>query len=108
MDITRVRCRDLRNQYHLRFLVIIDCNEFSIKRRAQQWINQLKEKGNDDIILVSTMAVATKVPAIGEFSQRYHVWVGVYTPYYCINEKDFNHDEFVTTKLATEIKHDLQ
>ena len=83
---------------------IIDCNESSIKSRAEQWINQLKEKGKDEIILVSAMADATKVPGIGEFSQRYHVWVGGVYPNHCINEKDFKPDEFVTSKLASEIK----
>ncbi len=83
---------------------IIDCYKFSIKGRAQQWINQLKEKANDDIISVSAMADATNIPAIGEISQRYHVWAGGIYPNHCINEKDFNQDEFVTKKLATEIK----
>ena len=46
---------------------IIDCNETSIKIRAKEWINQLKDKNSDKTILVSAMADATKVPSLGEF-----------------------------------------
>lgn len=56
------------------------------------------------MILVSAMAYTTKVPALREFSQRYHAWVGGTYPNHCINEQDFNQDEVVRSQLATEIK----
>ena len=41
------------------------------------------------------MADATKVPGLGEFSQRYRAWVGGIYPNHCINKNDFNQDDFV-------------
>ena len=50
------------------------------------------------------MVDATKVPALGEFSQRYHAWVGGTYPNHYISEQDFNQYAFVQSHLATEIK----
>ena len=50
------------------------------------------------------MVDATKVPTLGEFSQRYHSWVGGMCPNHYINEKDFDQDNFVQSQMATEIK----
>ena len=50
------------------------------------------------------MADATKVPALGEFSQRYCAWVGGTYPNHFIKDQDFNQDEFIRSQLATEIK----
>ena len=83
---------------------IIDCTESAIKQRIKDWISQLKGEDNDKTILVSAMVDATKVPALGEFSQRYHVWVGGMYPNHYINEKDFDQDNFVQSQMATEIK----
>ena len=83
---------------------IIDCNESSIKRRAKDWINQLKGEGYEKTILVSIMADATKVPGLGEYSQRYNSCVGGIDPNHYINAEKFNQDEFVRSPLATEIK----
>ena len=49
---------------------IIDCNESSIKKRAGDWINQLKGDETNKTILISAIVDATKVPGLGEFSQR--------------------------------------
>ena len=54
---------------------IIHCTEAAIKQRSKDWICQLKGEKNEKTILVIAMAVATKVPALGEFSQRYHALV---------------------------------
>ena len=83
---------------------IIDCDKSSISNRAKEWINQLKEKNSDKTILVSAMVDATKVPGLGEYSQRYCAWVGGIFPKHFIKDKDFNQDDFVQTTLATEIK----
>ena len=56
------------------------------------------------MILVSAMVDATKVPALGEYSQRYHAWVGGIYPKHYIKEEDFDQDQFVQCQLATEIK----
>ena len=50
------------------------------------------------------MVDATKVPGLGEFSQRYNAWVGGTHPNHYIKEKDFNQEKFVRSQLATEIK----
>ena len=50
------------------------------------------------------MADATKVPGLGEYSQRYHEWVGGIHPKHYIREEDFDQNEFVKCQLATEIK----
>ena len=59
---------------------------------------------HDGILLVSAMADATKVPAMGEFSQRHKVWVGGIFPDHCIKEKDYSQHVFVQTSMASEIK----
>ena len=50
------------------------------------------------------MVDATKVPGLGEYSQRFCSWVGGIHPNHYINKTDFNQDEFVKSPLATEIK----
>ena len=83
---------------------IVDCSEKMIKKRANEWIMKLRMNNQDGIILVSAMADATKVPAMGEFSQRHKVWVGGIYPNHCIKEKDYDQHEFVQTTMASEIK----
>ena len=73
---------------------IIDCNESSIKKRAADWINQLKGYETDKTILISAMIHATKVQRLGDCSQRYNAWDGGVHPNHYIKEKDFNQDEF--------------
>ena len=86
---------------------IIDCNEASTKKRAKEWINQLKGKQPDKTIFVNTVVDATKVPGLGEYSQKYHVWVGGIYPNHFITDENFNQDEFVQSQLATEIKNGM-
>ena len=83
---------------------IIDCSEKMIKKRANDWIVRLRQNNKDDIILVSVMADATKVPPMGEFCQRHKVWVGGIFPNHCIKEEDYDQHVFVKTPLASEIK----
>ena len=83
---------------------IIDCSPQAIKYRTKAWIDQLRSHHTEQIILVSAMADATKVPPLGEFSQRYRVWVGGTFPNHCISETNYDQDEFVKTEMATEIK----
>ena len=71
---------------------IIGCSELCIIQRVKEWINLLKGNGKDKTILVSAMVDATKVPGLGEYSQRYHAWVGGIYPKYYIREADFNQD----------------
>ena len=87
-------------------VLIINCSEASSKKkkRDKEWINQLKGKQVDKTILVSAMVDATKVPGRGEYSQKYHAWVGGTYPKHFITDKDFNQDEFVQSQLAIEIK----
>ena len=66
---------------------IIDCSSEAIKSRATKWIDQLrKDDEPSEIIIVSAMADATKVPPIGEYSQKYCAWVGGEYPNHCIEE----------------------
>ena len=65
---------------------IIDCSEKMIKKRANDRIMSLRQNHKDDIILVSAMADATKVPPMGEFCQRRKVWVGGIFPNHCIKK----------------------
>ena len=67
-------------------------------------ICQLKGEDNEKTILVSAMVDATKVPALGELSQRYHAWVDGMYPNHYIHEEDFDQDNFVQSQMATEIK----
>ena len=83
---------------------VIDCSEKMIKKRSGDWITRLRQNNKDDVILVSAMADATKVPPIGEFCQRHKVWVGGTFPNHCIKEKNYKQHEFVKTTMATEIK----
>ena len=83
---------------------VIDCSEKMIKKRSGDWITRLRQNNKDDVILVSLMADATKVPPIGEFCQRHKVWVGGTFPNHCIKEKDYKQHEFVKSTMATEIK----
>ena len=87
----------------LKFLLLI-VMRLPQKKRAKDWINQLKGKQPDKTILVSAMVDATKVPGLGEYSQRYHAWVGGTYPNHFITDENFNQDEFVQSELATEIK----
>ena len=75
-----------------------------IKKRPGDWIIRLRQNNKDDVISVSAMADATKVPPIGEFCQRHKVWVGGTFPNHCIKEKDYKQHEFVKTTMTTEIK----
>ena len=54
--------------------------------------------------MVSAIADATKVPAMGEIYQRHKVWVGGIFPNHCIKEKDYSQNVFVQTSMASEIK----
>ena len=65
---------------------------------------RLRQNNKDDIILVSAMADATKVPPMGEFCQRHKVWVGGIFPNHRIKERDYNQHVFVKTPLTSEIK----
>ena len=75
-----------------------------IKRRANDWIVKLRQNNENKVILVSAMADATKVPPMGEFSQRHKVWVGGIFPNHCIKENDYTQHVFVQTPMASEIK----
>ena len=48
---------------------IIDCRKKMIKRRSNDWIVKLRQNNENEVILVSAMADATKVPPMGEFFQ---------------------------------------
>ena len=74
---------------------IIDYREKMIKKRANDWIVKLRQSNENEVILVSAMADATKVPPMEEFSQRHKVWV---------KEMDYNQHVFVQTPMASEIK----
>ena len=70
---------------------IIDCSSEAIKSRATKWIDQLrKDDEPSEIIIVSAMADATKVPPIGDYSQKYCAWVGGEYPNHCIDDEDYN------------------
>ena len=71
---------------------IIACTESAIKQGSKDWICQSKGKENNKTVLVSAMIDATKVPALGKFSQRYHAWVGGTYPNHYISEENFDQD----------------
>ena len=83
---------------------IIDCSRIAIQTRAKMWIDNLRTNDKSQIMLVSAMADATKVPPLGEFSPRYHAWVGGTHPNHYINEFAYDEDQFIKTEMAAEIK----
>ena len=82
---------------------IIDCRLESIQFRSKEWIEKLR-KDEEETIIVSVMADATKVPPIGEYSMRHHAWVGGEYPNHCIDDEDYDQEKFIQSKMATEIK----
>jgi len=84
---------------------IIDCSLESIQTRSKKWIEQLRiYEDTTDTIVVSAMADATKVPPIGEYSVKYHAWVGGQYPNHYIDDEDYNQEKFIESDMATEIK----
>ena len=83
---------------------IINCDDQEIKARTKKWIDLIREENPKKLLLVSAMADATKVPALGEFCHKYNAWVGGIYPNHCINVANYDQEKIVTNKLATEIK----
>lgn len=84
---------------------IIDCSLEAKKSRAIKWIDQLKKDDEpSEIIIVCAIADATKVPPIGEYSQKYHAWVGGEYPNHCIDDEDYNQEKLIESNMATEVK----
>ena len=83
---------------------MINCEAHVIKKRAKNWIDQIRKDRPNKLLLVSTMADATKVPTVGEFSHKYNAWVGGKYPNNCIDAKHYDQEKVVTNDMATEIK----
>ena len=83
---------------------MINCEAHVIKKRAKNWIDQIRKDHPNKLLLVSAMTDATKVPTIGEFSHKYNAWVGGKYPNNCIDAKHYDQEKVVTNDMATEIK----
>lgn len=70
---------------------IIGCRLKSIHYRAQEWIEQLRtDEDATETIIVSAMVDATEPPPPnGEYSMKYHVWVGGH------DNEDYDQEKFI-------------
>ena len=77
---------------------IVNCSDEMIKKRAKDWISKIRENNNADVLLVSDMADATKVPPMGDFFHKCKVLDGGIHSDHCIKEDDYGQNLFVRLK----------
>ena len=77
---------------------IVNCSDEMIKKRAKDWISKIRENNNADVLLVSDMADAAKVPPMGDFFHKCKVLDGGIHSDHCIKEDDYGQNLFVRLK----------